>query len=258
MQVSASHLHAPVFSASMSMGMLPTKGAGALAEGAQCHHPAWIHQVHPATSSAVSEASSLAAFDSEAGSPAACDKRNTGSGAAVTSEIMPAEDVGQSTTAGGKMRQLTPELAPEGVPLQSWFPSHAQPCCLRMKASRATQEARPPGHALLQGVLWKLQGMEMVCRPLHGCQPTWRLQPPGASGWRPTRARWRSAALAQLPSRWSGRSCWPLAAGTRSMPVRMCRSPFWHKSRVGKVTEAAQRLFVIVMFANRHLRRSLK
>lgn len=81
-------------------------------------------QVHPTSSSTVSEKSSLAAFGSEAEAPAGFDKQTAiasaspggadGRASGVT-EITPADDAEQLNSRGSKMQQLSPELAENGT-----------------------------------------------------------------------------------------------------------------------------------------------
>jgi hypothetical protein len=81
-------------------------------------------QVHPTSSSTVSERSSLAAFGSEAEAPAGPDKQTAvasasqgraDSRAPAVTEITPADDPGHVDSRGGKMQQLLPELAENGM-----------------------------------------------------------------------------------------------------------------------------------------------
>ena len=102
-------------------------------------------QVHPTSSSTVSEKSSLAAFGLEAESPAGLDKQaamtpasqggHSNRASAVT-EITPADDTDHGDRSGGKMRQLTPELAGDGAPchMVSIYIVCEPPCCVSKAA----------------------------------------------------------------------------------------------------------------------------
>lgn len=98
-------------------------------------------QVHPTSSSTVSEKSSLAAFGSEAEAPAGFDKQTAvapanqgehGSRVFAVTEITPADDAEQLGSRGGKMQQLAPELAANGMPCHVITVDVVRkPCCLR-------------------------------------------------------------------------------------------------------------------------------
>jgi hypothetical protein len=117
----------------MAPASLDYRCRGCLDPGVQtCVQTLGDVQVHATSSGAISEASSLAAFDSEADPPAdpdsrtaptAADRGDTSRSARPTTEITPADDVGQPASTSGKMRQLTPGLADEGVP---WWPFAAR------------------------------------------------------------------------------------------------------------------------------------
>jgi hypothetical protein len=180
----------------------------------------WLHlanvQVHPTSSSAVSERSSLAAFGSEAESPAGLDKQTVvapasqgghSNGASAVSEITPADDTELADSSGSKMRQLSPELAADGRPYHMSRETYARPCCL---SKMACLPEPPHSPVMVNSTAWL--HVQVLCRVSHGYQPTPRLQRPGSSGCQNTRACSQPAAL---PPWWLGLSCCSLGAGGR-------------------------------------------